>query len=61
MAMEIYSNAFTEGELIPKKFTCDAEDISPQLSWQGAPVNTKVFVLIFDDRIIGCCITFPHV
>jgi len=49
MAMEIYSNAFTEGELIPKKFTCDAEDISPQLSWQGAPTNTKVFVLIFDD------------
>ncbi len=49
MAMEIYSNAFTEGELIPKKFTCDAEDISPQLSWQGAPENTKVFVLIFDD------------
>lgn len=49
MAMEIQSNAFVEGGLIPKKFTCDGEDISPQLSWKEAPANTKVFVLIFDD------------
>lgn len=49
MAMEIRSNAFVEGGLIPQKFTCDGQDISPQLSWQGAPANTGAFALIFDD------------
>lgn len=49
MAMTIESSAFKEGQLIPKKFTCDGEDISPQLSWKGAPQHTVSFVLIFDD------------
>lgn len=49
MAMEIRSNAFIEGGLIPQKFTCDGQDISPQISWQGAPANTTAFALIFDD------------
>lgn len=47
--MTIESNAFKEGQLIPKKFTCDGEDISPQLSWKEAPQNTAAFALIFDD------------
>src|SRR5262245_2035942 len=49
MAMKIESNAFSEEGLIPQKFTCDGQDISPQLSWSGAPENTGAFVLIFDD------------
>lgn len=49
MAMTIQSNAFHEGELIPSKFTCDGQDISPQLSWKEVPPNTAALVLIFDD------------
>ena len=49
MAMTIQSNAFKEGELIPQKFTCDGQDISPALNWQDAPPNTATFALIFDD------------
>lgn len=47
--MVITSSAFMEGEMIPSKYTCDGEDISPQLSWTGAPENTKSFAVISDD------------
>jgi Raf kinase inhibitor-like YbhB/YbcL family protein len=47
--MVITSSAFKEGEMIPSKFTCDGDDISPQLSWSGVPENTKSFALINDD------------
>jgi hypothetical protein len=35
--------------MIPKKHSCDAEDISPDLKWSGAPAATKSFALICDD------------
>ena len=47
--MIITSTAFKEGEMIPSKYTCDGDNISPQLSWTGAPGNTKSFALISDD------------
>ena len=47
--MEIKSNAFENEGMIPVTYTCDGQDISPQLSWSGAPVETKSFVLIADD------------
>ncbi len=47
--MKISSLSFKEGEIIPSVFTCDGENISPQLSWTGSPVNTKSFALISDD------------
>lgn len=43
------SSSFTNGELIPKKFTCDGADVSPQLSWTSPPPNTKALALIADD------------
>ena len=49
MSITIKSSAFNEGEPIPKKFTCDGEDISPELSWDGTPEGTKTFALINDD------------
>lgn len=47
--MQIISNAFENGKIIPSKYTCDASDISPSLSWDDVPDNTKSFVLIVDD------------
>jgi len=47
--MKVISNAFKDGEMIPAKYTCDGEDVSPQISWQDAPTGTKSFVLICDD------------
>jgi len=49
MAVTITSSSFTEGGLIPKKHTCDAEDISPDLNWSGVPKEVKSLALICDD------------
>lgn len=49
MIMKIESAAFTEGEMIPSKYTCDGEDVSPPLVWSIIPDGTKSFVLIADD------------
>lgn len=49
MAMAIASQAFRNGERIPARYTCDGEDISPPLSWSGAPKETKTYALIMDD------------
>ncbi len=49
MAFEITSTAFAAGEKIPRKFTCDGDDISPPLQWNDPPPNTQSFALISDD------------
>jgi Raf kinase inhibitor-like YbhB/YbcL family protein len=49
MALRITSPDFSDGEVIPQKFTCDAQDTSPKLEWKGPPANTGSFALIMDD------------
>ena len=49
MAITVTSSAFTEGSMIPSKYTCDGKDISPPLKWKGAPAETKSFAIISDD------------
>jgi Raf kinase inhibitor-like YbhB/YbcL family protein len=49
MAFEIKSPGFNQGRAIPKKYTCEGPDVSPQLIWTDPPVGTKSFVLIVDD------------
>ena len=46
------SSAFKNGEAIPQHHwnpSCGQENVSPQLSWSGAPAETKAFALIVDD------------
>ena len=47
--MEITSSSFNHEGMIPAKYTCDGQNISPPLSWSGAPEKTKSFALICDD------------
>jgi Raf kinase inhibitor-like YbhB/YbcL family protein len=47
--MLLTSTAFTEGEPIPAKYTCDDKNLSPPLKWSGAPPGAKSLVLIVDD------------
>jgi Raf kinase inhibitor-like YbhB/YbcL family protein len=47
--MDIRSKAFLEGGMIPAKYTCDGENVSPPLEWTNAPSGTKSFALISDD------------
>ena len=49
MTLSLTSTAFSEGESIPIRYTCEGQDISPPLAWSGAPKGTKSFVLIVDD------------
>ncbi|MEO8200165.1 MAG: YbhB/YbcL family Raf kinase inhibitor-like protein [Gemmatimonadota bacterium] len=49
MPFEITSISFESGQPIPSRFTCEGENISPPLSWSGAPAATQSFVLIVDD------------
>ena len=44
-AITITSSAFTEGAMIPGKYACDAEDISPDLKWSGVPQGAKSLAL----------------
>jgi phosphatidylethanolamine-binding protein (PEBP) family uncharacterized protein len=48
-SMELKSLAFQNGADIPRKHTCDAEDVSPVLRWDNVPAGTKAFALIVDD------------
>jgi Raf kinase inhibitor-like YbhB/YbcL family protein len=47
--MKIESSAFKAGEFIPKKYTCQGENISPPLAFSDVPKGTKSFALIVDD------------
>lgn len=49
MALKLSSAAFEHGAEIPTKYTCQGEDISPPLSWQGIPEATKSLALIIHD------------
>jgi Raf kinase inhibitor-like YbhB/YbcL family protein len=43
------SSAFKEGETIPKKYTCDGDDINPMLEIRNVPPEAKSLALIVDD------------
>jgi Raf kinase inhibitor-like YbhB/YbcL family protein len=43
------SHSFTADGEIPKKFSCEGADISPELSWRGVPSGAKSLALIADD------------
>jgi Raf kinase inhibitor-like YbhB/YbcL family protein len=49
MAFVITSPAFIENGPIPRQYTCEGGDISPELAWSGAPRSTRSFALIVDD------------
>lgn len=49
MATTLTSAAFPHNGAIPKRYTCDGEDVSPPLVWSGLPAGTKGLVLIVDD------------
>ena len=47
--MRLSSSGFSDGSVIPRRFTCDGEDLSPPLQWSDAPPATRCFVLLCDD------------
>jgi Raf kinase inhibitor-like YbhB/YbcL family protein len=47
--LALISSSFEPDGPIAKKYTCDGEDISPELSWERAPEGTETYALIVDD------------
>jgi len=47
--LAVKSEAFSEGQTVPKKYTGEGQDVSPPLSWSGVPEGAKELALICDD------------
>jgi hypothetical protein len=47
--MELRSEAFQDEGVIPSRFSCEGDDISPPLSWKGVPPEARTLVLICED------------
>ena len=47
--MALTSSAFAPGGAIPRRHTCDGENLSPPLAWTGAPAKTRSFAVLCDD------------
>lgn len=47
--MRLESSAFAPGQPIPEKHARDGKDLSPELSFSGAPEKTQSFALVCDD------------
>jgi len=49
MNLSLKSKAFRPDGEIPSVYTCEGQDLSPPLAWEGAPAGTRSLVLIVDD------------
>lgn len=49
MALQITSTSFGHEQPIPAKYTCQGEDLSPPLRWDGVPPEAKSLALIVLD------------
>jgi Raf kinase inhibitor-like YbhB/YbcL family protein len=47
--LTVKSSVFEANNLIPKKYSCDGENVNPPLTIEGLPKETKSVVLIMDD------------
>lgn len=47
--MELSSEAFVTGQPIPRRHSCEGEDLSPPLQWGGVPPGAVSLALIVDD------------
>ena len=51
------STAFEANALIPERYACHGEKLSPALAWSNPPANTQSFALIMEDpdavKVVG--------
>ena len=45
----VTSPTLKANEVVPIDHTADGKNVSPALTWSGAPANTKQFALVYDD------------
>jgi Raf kinase inhibitor-like YbhB/YbcL family protein len=47
--MKLESKAFVHGSGIPRRYTCEGDNVSPPLAWSGVPATARSLVVIVDD------------
>jgi len=47
--MELRSSAFSDHDLIPRRYARDGENLSPALQWAGVPDGTAELLLLCED------------
>jgi Raf kinase inhibitor-like YbhB/YbcL family protein len=48
-AITVTSASFKQGETIPKRYSCEGENISPAITWSAGPSGTKSYALVCED------------
>jgi hypothetical protein len=65
LSIEVTSSEFDEKRRIPRKYRCTEEDISPAITWSGAPEEAVSIALLVDSDkypesrwvlVTGCCV-----
>ncbi len=46
---KLSSPAFADSGPIPQKYTCQGDNLSPELNWSDTPATTRSFALILED------------
>lgn len=49
MQFAVHARGFQDEQLVPVQYTCDGENHSPAIGWEGAPPKTMSYALILDD------------
>lgn len=49
LTLTVASAAFLMNAAIPFRHTCKGENVSPPLTWTGAPAGTRSFAVLMDD------------
>ena len=49
MSLTLTSASFLHRGMIPRRHSCDGDDVSPQLGWTGVPAKAQSLALIIDD------------
>jgi Raf kinase inhibitor-like YbhB/YbcL family protein len=47
--IQVTSTAFEPDGTIPKRYTCDGDDVSPPLAWTGVPDDARELALLVED------------
>jgi hypothetical protein len=49
MTITLTSAALPQGGAIPRRYTCDGENLSPPLAWTGIPDGARSLLVVLDD------------
>jgi len=60
MPLSLISAAFPQGGNVPKKYTCDGDNVSPPFAWANVPDGTRSFLFVCGDPDAPAEIIFHH-